>query len=720
MKSIYSGQHKRLVSKLITARKDAGLLQREAARLIHATQSYLSKIEAGQVRLDIIQLKKFAQIYNKPLDYFLDPPAAAIPDAENGGYLLSMGYSAMPVSANMPGAKDTIIWEMDKKNIITYISPSVKKILGYETEEMIGETYYRFIPDSDLQAQRKFHGEVIRNCQAYYRFRHVLRSKSNGLVPVETNAIPFFSQNGKLAGYRGIDRLVESKDNRYDSLYAAMVECSPFGIAILRNWEIDFVNLEFQRMLAYEPTELRGMKCCDIIAPKFRELVRTRHAARLAGESVPSTYEMDFIAKTGNSISCEIAVMPLRHVGTGEYMVIARDITQAQNERRRLEQQREQAERYNRIKTRYIAQMSHEIRTPLNALRGFADLLSGTSLSNTQREYVEIIRESAEALGFLAGDVIDISKIELGKLELENIDFDIRRIAQEALQTVAVSAAQKKLELASILPPKEGACFRGDPLRVRQIIINLLSNAVKFTGHGSVNLSIKAGRTASGEPVPVDITVADTGPGIAKEHQRAIFEEFTQEDNSTARLFGGSGLGLAIVRTLAEKMGGKASLASEPGKGSIFSVRVFLTPAAKPCPVLARETNASGLRFDGRRVLVAEDNAVNLKLITILLKNLGFTVETAENGEQAIKKAAKTRYDLVILDMVMPQTNGMDAARAMRGKLKLKTPILALTAAALKEDRDEALACGINDYILKPVKQREIAEKIAELLNYYR
>ncbi|MFA5162030.1 MAG: PAS domain S-box protein [Elusimicrobiales bacterium] len=724
MKTIHSGQHRRLVAKLIAARKGAGLLQREAARLLRVTQSYLSKIESGQVRLDVIQLKKFAVTYRKPLEFFLESPAVALGGAASSGYMVKIKPDAEADSREpVEGSEDTVIAEMDRNGIITYISPSVKNILGYEVGELVGTSVFALVPEELRQARRKFVEDIMKHGQAFYQVSQPVLNKQGRPVLFELNGIPFYDGNCKLGGYRGIYRLCNKNESSIIRWYSALVECSPHGMGVASNGKVRYTNLALQRMLGYTSEEMNGMDILEFFPPGLRPMITARYAARLRGEAVPQSYGTQFLVKGGRIADGILSVLPIRGSdAVPEHVIIVRESAVSSADREELLRRREQAEISNRVKTRYLAEMSHEIRTPLNALKGFSELLAKTGMDDTQREYVGIMQESAETLGILLGDIIDVAKIEMGKMELEEIDFSLREAAESALNLVRHQALAKGLALRLEMDASAQCDMRGDPARVRQILLNLLSNAVKFTHEGEVVLAIACSLQDDGK-IRAEISVRDTGMGIPPEAQAKLFEPFTQAGPSVWRNFGGSGLGLGIVRTLSARMGGGVSLKSEPGKGSVFTVTFVMPRAEKGGPpqsgaaLIAADKPAKP--FSGVRALLVEDNPVNLKLARILLENLGCEVDAASGGAQALEMARAKKYHVVILDMVMPEMSGLETARAMRGRLSLAMPIIALTAAALKEDRDAALAAGINDYITKPIKPAELEEKLARHIVRY-
>jgi CheY-like chemotaxis protein/HPt (histidine-containing phosphotransfer) domain-containing protein len=358
--------------------------------------------------------------------------------------------------------------------------------------------------------------------------------------------------------------------------------------------------------------------------------------------------------------------------------------------------------------------MSHEIRTPLHGVLGMAALLLDTPLSPPQREQLQTIHSSGSALLAIINDVLDFSKIDAGKLVFEAIDFDPRALVREAIGVVALRAEEKGVALLHDVAESVPPGLRGDPGRVRQVLLNLLSNAVKFTARGSVRLTVTA--EEQGDAVVLRVTVVDTGIGIPPDVQPTLFRSFTQSDTSTTRRFGGTGLGLAICKRLVAMMGGDIGLTSELGVGSVFWCTLRLAPAA--AAVAPRSEGAVVPRLRPGRVLVAEDNLVNQRVAAAMLAKLGQQVDVAQHGREAVERARASRYDLVFMDCQMPEMDGFAATRAIRAEERPgeHVPIVAMTAYAMSGDRDRCLAAGMDDYVAKPMTFTQLAEALGRWL----
>ncbi|HEX4595219.1 MAG TPA: ATP-binding protein, partial [Bryobacteraceae bacterium] len=400
----------------------------------------------------------------------------------------------------------------------------------------------------------------------------------------------------------------------------------------------------------------------------------------------------------------------------------ARDITERKQSEEKIEWLREEAEAANRAKSEFLARMSHEIRTPLNVVIGMGDVLERTALNTEQRQYVRVFQKAGNNLLTLINDLLDLSKVEAGRMTLEEIDFDLSGMTDSVVDIMALRAQQKGIELRSEIMPGVPARLKGDPDRLRQVLINLISNAIKFTAKGSVQLRV--------EPDPDNInasslrfSVADTGVGIPSEKLGAIFEDFAQADASTTRMYGGTGLGLAISKRLVELMNGRIWAESRPGEGATFYFTAVFGVAA-PAHELAADRQLDSKRapvagaLSGVRLLVVDDSEENRFLVTEYLKDLGCHMEYAENGQTAVEKFCSGVYDLVLMDLQMPVMDGYSAARRIRGweeeQKRRSTPIIALTASALDTEVQHALDAGCTAYLRKPVRLITLVEAVAK------
>ncbi len=416
-------------------------------------------------------------------------------------------------------------------------------------------------------------------------------------------------------------------------------------------------------------------------------------------------------------------------VNANEYL--REEICKRKETEEKLREVNETVETANNAKSEFLANMSHEIRTPMYGVIGMAELLQDTELTNDQRENLDMLEASANNLTSIINDILDISKIEAGKIDFELIDFNIRNTIAETLSPIAISAHEKGIEQSYNISPDVPNIILGDPGRLRQILINLLGNAIKFTESGEIVVTV-AVESQTEDEVSLHFSVSDTGIGIPEEKRVHIFDTFTQADSSTTRKYGGTGLGLSISSRLVEIMKGKIWVESEVGKGSTFHfiARFGIAPESvkyDPSKVLVNseyEHSDDQTKHGERKkahILVAEDNIVNQKLVCRVLENAGHIVEIANDGEEALAHLKKQSFDIVLMDVQMPKMDGIKATQAIRNStdntFNPEIPIIAVTAHAFEEDRERCIKAGMNSCVTKPFKSEELFKEIEKLVN---
>jgi PAS domain S-box-containing protein len=527
----------------------------------------------------------------------------------------------------------------------------------------------------------------------------------------------FLEAVSRTYGASGRGELDEGPRESSEDRYQRLVETAPEVILTLsqNGGSITSLNPAFEALTGWSRQEWTGRSLLPLVHPDDLAFAWKRLREVLEGKATPR-FELRLRTRSGEHLHAEMVATPeLDGDRVAGILGILRDVSDRKRAQEALRAAKETAEAANQAKSEFLANMSHEIRTPLNAIIGLSGLLLEQSLDEELARNLEMIRASGDALLGLINDILDFSKIESGRMMLEEQPFRLREGILGSVELVSAEAAEKGLEVQCEISPRCPEAVVGDVTRIRQILLNLLSNAVKFTDRGEVALAVTT-RPVSPERLRLRFSVRDTGVGIPPERMQVIFEPFLQVDASTSRKYGGTGLGLAISTRLVELMGGRIWAESTEGEGSTFHFTVDVGRAAQDEAPKAAPAEHGGRRIDATlaqrvplRLLVAEDNVVNQKVALSMLERMGYRADLAGDGREVLDALDRQSYDVVLMDIQMPELDGLEAARHIRGKADGPGPwIVAMTAGAMSGDREKCLAAGMDDYLSKPVRIDEL------------
>ncbi|MCK6554185.1 PAS domain S-box protein [Candidatus Binatia bacterium] len=652
-----------------------------------------------------------------------------------------------------------LITVVDLDGTIRYQSPSAARIIGYDAEALIGKNVFEQVhPDDQADAAAGFVRRIkqvgdeeplsirIRHRDGSWRVLATLATP----LPEESGVGAAVINSRDVTDALASERALRESEERH-RLVSELMSDAAFAFRVTPDgrfrseWGIGALD----RITGYTPEEIADLPLSAYVYPEDFPQVRAALDCILAGE--PGVGECRISCKSGEKRWTRYYARPVSRTAEGfRFVVAVQDITarkRAEEDERRA---REAAEAANRAKGEFLANVSHEIRTPMNGIIGMTDLALETTLTPEQREYLGLVKDSAESMLILLNDLLDFSKIEAGKLQLEPEPFGLHARLADMLKALALRAREKGLVFECRVAPEVPEVLIADPGRLRQILVNLVANAVKFTDRGGLSVELEArrlgvggiqeGRATKNEGRPASevacvelhFTVRDTGIGIPADKRTKIFEAFEQVDGSTTRKYGGTGLGLAICSELVAMMGGRIWVESEVGVGSAFhfTARAEAAPApavAAPaaCPAPPAPQPARCRR--SLRVLLAEDNPVNQRLALRLLERQGHSVVVAGDGKAVVEAWEREQFDVILMDVQMPEMDGLQATVAIRVRegqacgesagadngsqpqsSSGHTQIVAMTAHAMKGDRERCLAAGMDDYIAKPIRAQEL------------
>ncbi len=621
------------------------------------------------------------------------------------------------LTALLDSTDDAIISE-DLHGNITSWNSSAKGIFGYSAEEIIGKHISVLIPPERLNEQNLIYEQVKQGNKKHYRT--VRRTKEGRLIDISITVSPVRDKEGNIIGISKIAHDISpfKEGERAVAYLGAIIESSDDAIiskdlnGIVTSW-----NKSAERIFGFSASEVVGKPITLIIPPERLEEESKILTTLRTGERVDH-FETQRRHKDGHMVPVSLTVSPIRDtdgkiIGASK---ISRDISD------RISAAKAVAEASHK-KEEFLTNMSHELRTPMNAVIGLSNILDSLPEMPPQaKKYIRTLKASADNMMDLINDLLDFAKIESGSLEIETIEFDLAEQIENAANVANVKAAEKGIHLSVNYASELNRNYKGDPLRIYQVLMNLLSNAVKFTSTGSVEVDVSGEAGASSDLTMITFKVIDTGAGIAPEKLDTIFEKFSQADSSITRQYGGSGLGLAIARGCVEKMGGTIKVTSKVGLGSTFIVRLPL----QNTQTVLKPKNFSSLSTiektpNAKRILLVEDYEPNILVAGTLLEQFGYQYEVARNGLEALRSFMRSDYKLVLMDLQMADMDGFEATRKIRqleSENKMpRTPIIAMTAHVREQDQKQCFDAGMDDFIPKPFNIDSLSEKISKYLS---
>ncbi|HEY8025745.1 MAG TPA: PAS domain S-box protein [Burkholderiaceae bacterium] len=616
-----------------------------------------------------------------------------------------------------------VVFRIDREGKWTFLNPAWSAITGFEIEPTLGEPFIEYIHPKDRTAVLAGFQKMVAGVKALTRHEARYLHIAGSYRWIDVFARPEFDQNGRIVGVTGSlsditarhDATAQIQDNL--NFVDALLESIPLPI-YLKDPDGRYLRLNkaFGKFFSINVDDYLGKSAFDLLTSENAEEHR-RMDRVLVQDRMPQNFESTLIINghQTHTIYSKAALTKPDGSIIGLVGTIV-DISSQKAAEQALLQAKDAAESANRSKSEFLANMSHEIRTPMNGIIGMTDLVLNSELERHQREYLEVVKSSADALLEIINDILDFSKIEAGKMKLESIPFDFTRMVPDTLRTLTLRAQQSGLELALDLDPGIPRHLLGDPGRFRQILTNLVGNAVKFTKAGEIVVSIKLLRLWD-DKVSLQINVKDTGIGIPPEKQHLIFEAFEQEDGSTTRRFGGTGLGLSITKRLVGLMEGKISVSSEVGKGSDFCVAVAIAVDRSAENVVIDNSPA---RLAGRTVMLIDDNQTSLTILSKMFERWQVPTIVHHTGDAALDycRQESAPVDCIIMDYNMPGLNGFETAQALAEIPRYRNvPIIILSSSGVPGDGQKCRELGIQGFLLKPASHDEIYNAVCGVID---
>lgn len=617
-----------------------------------------------------------------------------------------------------------IIYKTNNKGFFVFVNPIAERITGYSKEELYKMHFAELIrPDFKIKAVKFYLNQVIKRIASTYFEFPIITKKGQEIwlgqsvqfsyVQVNSSDYELTSMAIDITKQKLFESLLKKQEEKYRNIITNMnlglIEVSP-------NEEILHANQGFCKMSGFSQEELIGKKATDLfVLDQSIDLLEEKK--KLRSESVSDMYQMPVKNKSGEIRWWTVSGAP-NFNDSGEFIGsigIHLDITDQKKLEKELEASKIKAELASKAKESFLANMSHEIRTPLNAIIGMVRELGKETLTQNQKVYVEKSAIASKHLLSIINNVLDISKIDAGELTLEDEHFNLDNSIHNVLSIMSSRAEEKGIYLRSEFSKDLYPAMIGDPLRIEQVLINLVGNAVKFTAAGGVAIKCSLLNDNNNEQ-KIKIAVTDTGVGMDENYLKNVFKKFSQEDKSVSRKYGGTGLGLAITYELIQLMGGVIEVESKKNEGTTFNVIITLKKSEADKIKSKHEKNEL-ISLNGLKILLVEDNELNRLVAQNMFKYHNCIVDEAINGLEALEKLKLNTYDIILMDIQMPEMGGLEATEKIRTQLKIQTPIIALTANAFKSEVEKCKLAGMNDYLTKPFEETALLKLISKYTN---
>ena len=621
-----------------------------------------------------------------------------------------------------------ILFTSDTKGIFTFVSSYATRVTGYEVDELVGNSFLKLVVPEWQETVISFYQQMLQNHLTESSIKFPILTKTGEQKWMDQQAVLLYA-NDQPYGFQCITKdvtemylLDEERTKRNlerreaHLLLQSILDNCPQIIFIKDNaGRYIQVNRQFAYVLDLLPKNILGKNDQEIfgkdIAQKFvkfeKRILETQRAVEVRQDIMEKGFPRKYSFILFPLFDPSGEILGISGIGT--------DITENVNNQKRLIEALKKAEHAEKLKENFLANMSHEIRTPLNAIIGFGNQLMKSDLPDKHRGFINNINSASQHLLVLINDILDISKIEQGKMTLEEIDFDFPKSIEESVSVMSQRAEEKNLPLKVHIDPRIQTYLKGDPHRLKQILLNLLGNAIKFTEKGEICIEALLQNETPGHQDLI-LKVTDTGVGMEKEFLNNLFDKFSQEDRSVTRRYGGTGLGMSITKHLVELMNGTIEVYSQKNEGTIIKMRL---PFRRSDQTL--HESADGVIYDNSklrncRILLVDDVEMNRMVASAVLADYGVNITEAENGADAVRLLREQPFDLVLMDLQMPVMDGLNATLHIRNELRLSIPVIALTASAMRRDNERCFEAGMNDYVTKPFNEEELVGVIQKNL----